>query len=414
MKIEKLAYNDCYDNYIDDRKRYNVFYGGAGSGKSYFVMQRSILRLATEKNRNFLIIRKVDRTNRDSTFALAKQILSCLNMADYFKINQSEMVITCLSNSNQMIFRGLDNPEKIKSITFQNGILTDIWIEEATELTPQDFKTLRLRLRGASDVGKQITMSFNPISSLHWIKQAIFDQNLFGEDISICKTTYKDNMFLEEADKAEIERLKSEDYQYYRVYALGEWGIIGNIIFDNFVIEDFNYKPIDFDSTCIGMDFGTNHPFAIEKIGFKDGELYIYDEVYVKSLTNSEVIAKCESENFLQRHDYIIADSAEPDRIKEWQQSGYRVIPAKKGKGSVRFGIDYLRRKRIHIHSKKCPGIASEFTTYKWKEDKDGNVLDEPIGFKDDGIAALRYATESIWSKPEIRPSVVTAADLGL
>ena len=392
--------NKAYYPYLWDTRRFNVFYGGAGSGKSVFVAQRYIYRLLTERGRNLLCIRKVDKSNRDSTFALLKQVIIQWGLQGQFHFTQSPMVITCLWNGNQVIFRGLDDVEKIKSITFVSGPLTDIWVEEASEITEADDLQLRMRLRGTAPVAKQITYTFNPIIATHWLKGRFFDFPLSRDRASVLRTTYKDNAWLDLDDRAEIESLKDQDIDFYRVYALGEWGVLGDTIFSNFVIEDFGFTWDDFDAIYQGQDYGFSHPFAHECVGMKDGELYIFDEVYKRQRTNTQLITDV-TDYFTPKRVIdrvkrgpITGDSAEPDRIKEWSDAGFKVEAAKKGPDSVRFGIDTLRRHRVHIHASNCPGIAAEFPNYSYRKDKNGNVLEEPIRFKDDGIAALRYALE--------------------
>jgi len=396
--------NRAYYPFLFDTRRFNVFYGGAGSGKSFFVAQRSIYRLVVERGHNVMCVRKVDKSNRDSTFAMLNQIITQWGLQSLFAITHQPLSITCKHNGNQVLFRGLDDAEKLKSITFATGPLTDIWVEEASEITPADDHQLRLRLRGYSPVPKQVTYTFNPISALHWLKGRFFDRPLEAERASVLKTTYRDNAWLADEDRAEIEALKDEDLTYYQIYALGEWGIIGNVVFSNYVVEDFAMDYGDFDAVYQGQDYGFNHPFAFELIGVKDGEYYVFDEVYKRQRTNAELIQ--DSTAYFTGRDLMpgvrrastVGDSAEPDRIKEWRNSGWNVAAAKKGPGSERFGIDFLKSKRLHIHASRCPGIAAEIPVFKYREDKDGNVLEEFVDFKNDGIAAARYATESVWN----------------
>jgi len=394
--------NPVYYPYLFDRKRFNVFYGGAASGKSVFAAQRYVYRMATKRGHNVLGVRKVDKANRDSTFALMNQVINLWGLRDLFHVTTNPLSITCKHNGNQMLFRGLDDPEKIKSITFANGPLTDIWCEEASELTPTDDQQLRLRLRGFAAVPKQVTYTFNPINALHWLKGRFFDKPLAADRASVLKTTYKDNAWLSPDDRSELEALKDEDLTYYQIYALGEWGVIGNVVFTNYEIADFAFDYADFDAVYQGQDYGFNHPFAFELVGMKDGELSIFDEVYKRQRTNTELIE--DSRQYFEERKIIdlvrrgstTADSAEPDRIKEWNQNGWTTIASKKGPGSERFGIDFMKHKRMHIHQSRCPGIAAEIPIFKYREDKHGNVLDEFVDFKNDGIAAVRYATESI------------------
>jgi len=330
------------------------------------------------------------------------QTINMWGLREAFHVNASPLSITCKHNGNQMLFRGLDDPEKLKSLTFANGPLTDIWVEEASAITPNDDRQLRLRLRGYAAVPKQVTYTFNPIDAQHWLKGRFFDHPLAPERATVLKTTYKDNAWLAPDDRSELEALKDEDLTYYQIYALGEWGVIGNVVFTNYVIEDFAYDLANFDAVYQGQDYGFNHPFAFELVGMKDGELYIFDEVYKRQRTNGELIEDSrqyfEGRKILEsvQRGTTTGDSAEPDRIKEWNQSGWRTVASKKGPGSERFGIDFLKHRRMHIHSLRCPGIAAEIPTFKYREDKNGNVLEEFVDFKNDGIAAVRYATESI------------------
>ena len=394
--------NPAYYPLLWDTKRFNVLYGGAGSGKSVFATQRYVYRMVTKKGHNILGVCKVDKANRDSTFAQMNQTINMWGLREAFHVNASPLSITCKHNGNQMLFRGLDDPEKLKSLTFANGPLTDIWVEEASAITPNDDRQLRLRLRGYAAVPKQVTYTFNPIDAQHWLKGRFFDHPLAPERATVLKTTYKDNAWLAPDDRSELEALKDEDLTYYQIYALGEWGVIGNVVFTNYVIEDFAYDLANFDAVYQGQDYGFNHPFAFELVGMKDGELYIFDEVYKRQRTNGELIEDSrqyfEGRKILEsvQRGTTTGDSAEPDRIKEWNQSGWRTVASKKGPGSERFGIDFLKHRRMHIHSLRCPGIAAEIPTFKYREDKNGNVLEEFVDFKNDGIAAVRYATESI------------------
>lgn len=166
VSIPKSVFNTSFRELLDDAHRYLVLYGGAGSGKSYFIAERYIYKLFKQKNFNLLVVRNTGKSNRDSTYALFKQIIIKWNLYKFFKINESDLRIKCLLNKNEIIFAGLDDVEKLKSITFSKGELTDIWIEEASEILESDFNQLDVRLRGKG-TKKQITISFNPIDVNH-------------------------------------------------------------------------------------------------------------------------------------------------------------------------------------------------------------------------------------------------------
>jgi phage terminase large subunit len=395
----KPRINRAYGPMIQNRKRYSVVYGGAGSGKSYAVAQMIILRLLQQKGRKVLIVRKVAKTIRFSVFALLTRIIQGWNLEQLFKVNKSEFMIQCVTG-NSILFLGLDDVEKLKSI---DGI-TEIWAEEASEIDEDDLTQLNLRIRGETEVDKQIILTFNPISATHWLKRRFFDRK--DDAAFVLHTTYKHNAFLDAEYIAELEKLREVDQYYYDVYCLGKWGVLGNVIFSNFVIEDFPYGEGDLENVCSGMDFGFNHPSALERCGFKDGELYVFDELSIKGVTNTEWIG--EVEKILPKQRPCTADSAEPGRIREFQQAGFNVGGAKKGKDSLKEGIDFLKRYRIHVHSRRCPGLAARLPLYKYKQDKDGNAIDEPVEVLDDEIAALRYAIEPL--RLQSAPKVSTFA----
>lgn len=232
IKISKKVFNDVYIPYLDNTDRYLIFYGGGSSGKSFFIAQRYIYKLIHPERCNLLIVRQTADTNRRSTFPLMKQVRSAWNLEKYFKINESDMRIKCTLTGNEVAFAGLDDVEKIKSITFENGELTDIWIEEATECQEADINQLKVRLRGGKSK-KQMVLSFNPINVQHWIKRHFIDSKL----ATVCFSTYKDNKFLTEDDKKALEDLKYTDEYTYNVYCLGHWGILGKTVFNARAIQ---------------------------------------------------------------------------------------------------------------------------------------------------------------------------------
>ena len=228
VSISKKVFNDAYLPYLYDKHRFLICYGGSGSGKSVFIAQRLIYRMLTRDKCNTLVCRQVARTNRDSTFALLRQVITKWRMDELFTIYKGELRIRCI-NGNEVIFAGLDDPEKLKSITFASGELTDVWIEEASETTEAGLEQINLRLRGGSSE-KQVVISFNPIDANHWLKRRFFDRA--SEDVAILHTTYKDNKFIDEDYKRQLEAYKEIDPYYYAVYALGQWGVYGKTIFD--------------------------------------------------------------------------------------------------------------------------------------------------------------------------------------
>jgi phage terminase large subunit len=233
IKISKKVFNEVYIPFLDNWDRYLVFYGGGSSGKSYFIAQMHIYRLLHPQKYNLLIVRQTGDTNRRSTFPLLKQVISNWNLSEHFKVNESDMRVKCLLTGNEVAFIGLDDVEKVKSITFENGELTEIWCEEATEMQEADINQLKVRLRGGKSK-KQMVLSFNPINIQHWIKKHFIDSGL----ATVCFSTYKDNKFLTDDDRKALEDLKLIDEYTYEVYCLGKWGILGKTVFDARAIQN--------------------------------------------------------------------------------------------------------------------------------------------------------------------------------
>lgn len=404
MKITVQA-NPGFREVNESTKRYIVEKGSAGSGKSVDAAQEYILRLMRDKGRNLVAMRKSDITNRDSTFAeLTGAINRMFGSAAerYWQINMSPLKITCKANGNQIIFRGMNDEkqrEKLKSITFQKGKLTDVWLEEATEFTQADIEIIDDRLRGELPPGLfyQIRMTFNPVSSNHWIKKVFFD--IPDPNVLTHHSTYLGNRFIDDAYRARMERRKLVDPEGYMVYGLGEWGEISGVILTNWEVKDISQDPNDYDDFAIGQDFGFNHANAILQCGYKDDNIYITKEIYEFEKDTSELIPIAEAAEVPKRKQ-MWCDSAEPDRIKMWQKAGFRAKGVDKGgtQGSVKAQIDWLKQRRIYVHP-SCKNTIKELQQWKWKkDDKTGEYLDEPVAFQDDAMAALRYVIEG-WRK---------------
>lgn len=253
--LKRNNFNDVYFPLLNNKSRYLVLFGGSSSGKSYFIAQRYIYRIMNEKPMNLMVVRQVSKDNRDSTFALLKQVINKWHAGRFFKVNEGDMRITCLKNGNMIVFKGLDDVEQLKSTTFPNGELTDVWEEEASQMEEEDHNQLDVRLRGGLS-NKQIVVSFNPINITHWLKKKFFDKSngskcdtyvysdseIDGRSIklycTIIHTTYQDNKFLGDAEKALLEAYKDTDPYYYEVYCLGNWGVYGSSIFNKQIVND--------------------------------------------------------------------------------------------------------------------------------------------------------------------------------
>lgn len=353
VRIPKRAFNRAFLPYLNNDKRYLIFYGGAGSGKSYFIGERYIYKMLKNKKFNLLVVRKTGKSNRDSTFALFKQIIIKWGLHKYFKINESDLRIKCLLNNNEIIFAGLDDVEKLKSITFSKGELTDIWIEEASEILEADFNQLDVRLRGAG-TKKQIVISFNPIDVNHWLKRRFFDTK--EDNIEIFHSTYKDNEFLDEDYKRLLESYKESDEYYYNVYCLGQWGVLGKTVFDAKKINDrlriipkplkTGYFTYEYDGIKI-----TNIKWTNDKNGF----------IKIYQVPNSPVVTK-----------YVIGGDTAGDGSDYY--TGY-VIDAKSGVqvASLRhqFDADQYTRQIYCLgkyYKNALIGIEANFDSYPIRE----------------------------------------------
>ena len=397
MNINVQA-NPCFKEINQSHKRYIVMKGSAGSGKSVDTAQNYILRLMQDKGRNLVAMRKSDITNRDSTFAELTGALYRMfgdKTELYWKINKSPLQLTFKPNGNQIIFRGMNDDrqrEKLKSITFPKGKLTDVWLEEATEFTQADLEIIDDRLRGELPEGQfyQIRMTFNPVSKTHWIKKVFFD--FADKNVMTHHSTYLMNRFIDDAYRQRMERRREVDPDGYRIYGLGEWGEVGGLILSNYIVEEFNTSPERFDYMVNSQDFGFNHANCIGEVGFKDGELYLCRELYVYEKDTDEIIQLAEG-NF-RKEIIMYCDSAEPDRIRMWRKAGYKAVPVKKEQNSVAAQIDHLKQHRIHIHP-SCVNTIKEIQQWKWKKDEKTNTYtDEPVNFFDDAMAMLRYSIE--------------------
>jgi phage terminase large subunit len=376
-----------------------ILFGGSASGKSVFKAQQAVIDVL-DGGRNYLICRQVGRTIRRSVFAEVRKVVTSAGLTPLFDVNKSELIITCNVNGYQILFAGLDDVEKIKSITPDKGVITDIWIEEATETERDTLKQLQKRMRGGDErTRKRLTLTFNPIFKTHWIYQDYFSSVAWADDqavhnspeLSILKTTYKDNHYLTRQD---IDGLENETDEYYRdVYTLGKWGILGDVIFKNWTTQDLSGMRAQFTNHRNGLDFGfSSDPAALAVMHYdsKRKTIYIFDELYERGLTNDILAQEVKA---LIGSDYVYCDSAEPKSIAELNSYGVNALAVKKGKDSVNFGIQWLQQQQIVIDS-RCVNARNEFSIYHWKKDKDGNAIKVPVDKHNHLIDGARYGLE--------------------
>lgn len=361
-------------------KRFVINYGGAGSGKSFTQSQHEIIR-CFQKPEKLLVVRKVASTLKDSVISLFTSILNQWGLQDLYIENKSTQFIK-FSNGSEILFKGMDDPEKIKSIA---GV-TRIWVEEASELTQADFSQLNLRLRGKE--GLQLTCTFNPIDEDHWLKSYFFDNPEVRTKTDIIKTTYKDNKFIDQAYKDELEGYASIDKNYYKIYTLGEWGgITEGRIFP--IWEQIERFP-EIDGFWYGLDFGfSNDPTAIVKTIKWKGRIYFEEILYKTGLTNPDLASNLFASGY--SGEPVICDSAEPKSIEELRQHGINAIAADKHPGSINAGIDFLKSHKVLV-TQSSRNLIKENRYYQWKQDKNGKFINQPKDWMNHCKDACRYA----------------------
>lgn len=384
-RLNPAVFNDWIYQSIDDySKRIEVYYGGAGSGKSFGATQKVLLK-ALKHRRKVLVIRKIQRTIKDSIWALLLSHLHASGYYDACRVNRSDFEIE-LPNGSIFLFKGLDDPEKIKSI---DGI-TDIVIEEATELTEDDFTQLNLRLRALVDY-LQIYLMFNPISKKNWVYDYFFVRQL-PLNVKVVKTTYQDNRFLSDEYRAELERLKDRNPAYYRIYCLGEFATLDKLVFPVYTTKIVSEADVGGLKRWIGLDFGyINDPSAIVW-GFIDTvkkRIYVTGEYVKRGMKNNEI---AETMHDLGLHkDKSYGDCAERKSIDEIRDKGVNIEPTEKGKDSIIHGIQWIQQYEL-IVDERCFKVIEELENYTWKKDKKtGEYLNDPVDTFNHTLDAIRY-----------------------
>lgn len=402
INLKKSIFNKAYLPYLQDySKRYEIYYGGAGSGKSKFVSQKLVYK-AMQSLRKILVLRKVNRTTKNSTFQILQDTLSEWKLLPYCKINKTDFSIM-LPNGSQFICIGLDDQEKLKSIVG----LTDAWLEEATEFTQNDFNQVDLRIRERVDAS-QIILSFNPVSKANWCFLQFFKEDptldAFRAGCNIVHTNYLDNKFLPEEYIKSLLLLETTNPVFYKIYALGEFGSLDKLVYNNWQSIEFDYTQIK-GKRCLGLDFGyTNDPTALtcSIVDDENKRLYVYQTWGGTGYLNDQIAKKLIELGY--GRSTIIADSAEAKSIDEIKLAGVRrILPATKGPGSILQGIQRVQQYEIIVHP-SCTELIEELQNYSWTKDKATNeYINKPVDKFNHYLDALRYSLQCIDDRPKIK-----------
>jgi len=385
-----LYINDVYIPLIYNLSRYLVLNGGSDSGKSYFIAQKILIRILTEKCVNgFLVLRTTGPTARDSVWTLFKKII--YENGIKCRINETSMRII-FPNGSFILCKGLDDIQKLKSIA---GI-TGVWIEEGIEFALNEFLEIDRRIRGLIDTYVQIIISFNPTDYNHWLRTMFFEEpNEYLDQATVLTTTIEDNKFATQQDYAALARLEKQDAGQFTIYRKGQWAVLKNLIWTNWDVT--SEYPEAWDSVFYGMDFGYNDPNVLIEVRIRDQEVFVKELVYKSGIHNADFISECEK-LISDRYAYIFADPSRPEYIQEFYQKRFNCKPAK---NEVLKGIDFVKRYRLHIH-KDSVNLLKEIKGYKFKEDKNGNVIDSPVEFMNHAADSLRYALFSMLDRQSV------------
>lgn len=395
IKLPKIV-GKGYKSYWNFRGRYAACKGSRASKKSKTTALRIIYNMMKYDKSNTLVVRKTYRTLKDSCFTDLKWATRRLEVEHLWEFKYSPLEATYLPTGQKILFRGLDDPLKITSITVDYGFLCWVWLEEAYEITSEkDFDTLDESIRGELPpyLWKQWMITFNPWNEHHWLKKRFFDAKN-DPDILAITTNYTCNEWLDEADLRLFKNMKEKNPRRYQVAGLGNWGIVDGLVYENWKEEEFTLDQVINCDSVNGIDFGyTNDPAAVF-IGFIDTEnkkLYVWDEIYKKGLSNKKLYEEIENSHYQKKS--FTADCAEPKSIDELRGYGLRVEKSQKGKDSITHGIQYIQDFEIIIHP-RCVNFITEIGNYTWDEDRLGNKINRPIDDFNHLMDSMRYAVE--------------------
>lgn len=391
-----------YDEMFAHKGRYIVIKGSRASKKSKTTALYIVLKMMREPQGNVLCVRKVQDTLRNSCFSDIKWAVNRLGVQKYFKFRETPLQVTYLPYGTVILFRGLDDPLKLTSLSFDVGVLCTEWWEEVFEITSLEaFRRVDESMRGIVPDGhhKVCILTLNPWNDKHWIKSEFFDRE--DPEVLAMTTNYLCNEWLDKADLKIFEDMKRRNPRRYRVAGLGEWGVSEGLIYENW--EELYFDPAEVYSKAkhmkpvYGLDFGySTSPtaFIAAFVDLKNKNIWVYDEFYKRGMTNSQIYQELAYKGYAKER--IVADSAEPKSIADLHSLGCnRIRKARKGNDSVRNGINAIQDYHIYVHP-NCKNTVMELSNYRWKVDKSGNAMEVPEPEYDHLMDALRYCVMSV------------------
>ncbi len=388
----------AYKEFWRTKRTYVVCKGSRGSGKSKHAALWHIYHMMKYPLSNALVVRKVERTIRNSCYSDLRWAIRQLGVEAYWRCTTSPLELTYIPTGQKILFRGLDDGYKIASISVPVGVLNFLWFEEFYEITKEeDFDILDESIRGVLPDGywKRVTATFNPWSERHFAKSRFFDVE--RDNTLAMTTTYQDNPYLSDTDIELFEQMRERNPRRYRVAGLGEWGVAEGLIYENWTEERFDIDEIRRQpgvEAVFGLDFGYTVDPSSLFCGLYDGaakRLYVFDELYERGLSNRKIFEAVGGMGYGKER--IIADSAEPKSIDELRTMGMRVRGAAKGPDSVRNGIQWIQDLEIVVHP-RCVNFLTEISNYTWATDRFGAKLNEPVDDFNHLLDAMRYALE--------------------
>ncbi len=394
-----------YGEFWKFKGRYRVVKGSRGSKKSSTESIQLIYNIMKYRDSNALVIRKFFNTHADSTYSQLQWAAKRLGVDHLWKFVSNPMKAVYKPTGQCILFKGLDSPLKVTSITVPTGYLCWVWWEEAYECGDEDaFNKIDMSIRGQlpAHLWYQHTFTFNPWSDKIWIKARFFDVK--DDDVLAITTNYLCNEFLDDQYLAIMNKMKEREPRRYKIEGLGEWGISEGLVYDQWF--EYKFDPAEFEDLIwsdtgepvykkyFGLDFGySNDPTAFIALYVREDthEIFVYDEIYETRLKNEDIFNRIKDKGY--QFEKISADSEDPKSIDELDELGLVNIRAcPKPSGSVNAGIQKLQDYKIFVHP-RCRNTIIELSNYVWDKDRNtGKYINKPVDEFNHLMDALRYA----------------------